>query len=254
MEISSESIDDREIIDANRFYYDELMKIDWSDPSSIVEGESYEAFVEHAVDKGFVRLHKKAKETSEKPTLMSMISEGYKIHMSIHDSSNENRNLHKAWAIVVNTSLRYNIDLVKIVRNEYRDLMRSGDKFGKEITWYSFKDDFTPDRIQSFLTELTIQFRDQGIIPGAKAIHDHGSINNSNYFTYRNDGPLSASNPFENIRIDVNDQPLRQSYKNTTLEADMPQRIVMDADAISEGPEYNEDLGDASGCSKCCRP
>lgn len=36
--------------------------------------------------------------------------------------------------------MEYDIKLVKVIKNELRDKMRSSDKNGKEITWYYFKD------------------------------------------------------------------------------------------------------------------
>jgi hypothetical protein len=253
MELRREEMIDSEITENHPFSYDVLAKTNWADFSSIVEHCNYEAFVQHAADKGFIRLMK-SHTVSSKPALVSTVSEGFKVHMSIFDPSDNDKNLSKAWAIIAQTSIKFNIKLVKIIRNDRRELMRSSDKHGKEITWYAFHDNFEPSKIKDFLTTLTIQFIEKGIIPGPKAIHDRYSINNSNYFTYRNDGSISAVDPFESISIDVDNQPMRQNHTQNLLKGAPPARIAMESGANLNEPVYNDDSDSEDKCSKCCPP
>lgn len=234
------------------FSYESLAMVDWADPESIVERNGYQATVDLGVDKNFVRL-KKATEGSQKPKLVSMRSTGYKLHMSIFDPADDDKNLSKAWSIVVQTSIEHDIKLVKIIRNEYRSQMRSADKFGKEITWYAFHNNLDTGLIKDFLTSLTLKFVEHGIMPGQKAVHDENTINGSNYFTYRNDRKTHETyNPFKDIVIDVKNQPQRQAYALHTLESEKPKRLSMEDSAINREIEYNQTSDDQAKCSKCC--
>lgn len=238
----------------HKFSYGNLSKYDWTDLELSVVSDGYEAYVDLSSDKGFVRIKELQNEPTKSSRLQSMRNEGEKMHISIFDPTDENQNLSKAWSIVAEKSIEYGIKLFKIVRNEYRNLMRSSDKYGKEITWYSFLEKNDVDRIQAYLTDITIEFVKQGIIPGAKAIHDTDIVHGSNYFSFRNDGDIKNESVLSKIIITVEHQPDRKLY-NAPIYGNMPEKILMKDDANSSEIEYNqnEDEQSSSSCSRCCR-
>lgn len=263
MRVSSSDI--QLIDDDHPFSYSRLSAMKWDDIESHAEYSNYSAYVEADADSDFITLEKNEERIEKKNLLAASKSKGVKLHISISDLNDQDQNLARAWQIVYTTVMQHEIKKVKIIKGDARIFMRAeGDKAGKEITWYFFKDRIEKEQVNAFLNELTQKFVSQGIIPGPIAKHDQGVITGSNYFSYRNDKKAVTSHtPFEGIEIEVEDQPDRlippdidrSGIANRESYADIPKRISMEDSASNEPKEYNGNDGpnDPSCCSSNCR-
>jgi hypothetical protein len=176
---------------------------------------------------------------------------GWKLHVSIDDEDTEN--LSKAWDIIADILLKYNIYAAKIVRPEEKFSCteeRSIER-GNQITIYSYASPHV--KWETVIKEITENLTKYKIKPGPKS-QVNRQISGSNYVTYRNDAnkdnesqvnrQISGSNyvtyrndankdndgydtseptgfnphkhtndPFENIKINVKDQPDIPAWK-----------------------------------------
>lgn len=81
---------------------------------------------------------------------------GYKIHVSIYDSKNDDDNLEQAWDIFVKCVLKHDISNVKIIAPSCRENLRqNAEERGKEITIYSFKEIRPVEQWKLFFEEVT---------------------------------------------------------------------------------------------------
>lgn len=152
---------------------------------------------------GFVFLRRnEPNQYQQKSPLLKTRSNGYKIHISIYDSSDDSSNLILAWDILARNILQHNVYQVKIIAPDFRKLLRQDDEQrGKEITIYSFKEERPTEAWLLFFYDVTREFVANSVIPGALPSGDL-SITGSNYFSYRNDSPnFSIINPFSSIDL-----------------------------------------------------
>lgn len=152
---------------------------------------------------GFVFLRRnEPNQYQQKSPLLKTRSNGYKIHISIYDSSDDSSNLMLAWDILARNVLRHNVYQVKIIAPGFRRLLRQDDEQrGKEITIYSFKEERPTAAWLLFFDDVTREFVTNSVIPGALPPGDL-SITGSNYFSYRNDSPnFSLINPFSSVDL-----------------------------------------------------
>jgi hypothetical protein len=259
---------DRFVVDdGHPFSYAKLSAMAWDAMDSQVNFEGYSAYIEADADSNFITLERNDPRLEKKEIFSQSISKGLKIHMSISDLRDEDSNLVHVWELVYKTVMEHQIKKVKIIKNNARVLMRSGgDKVGKEITWYFFKDKISSGQVQEFLKELTEKFVLNGIVPGPVALHDHGVIEGGNYFSFRNEKTIvGAYIPFADVVIQVSNQPPRSLPPEVKLlsaisgetHSGVPRRMVMEDSDFNQSRGYNgadgPDDDDPSCCSGGCK-
>lgn len=230
-----------------------------------------------SIPSGFYLLEKASPESNQKREPVQSKSkthmlkknkgEGYKIHMSIYDQNDDNKNLLIAWDIVSRASIKHNMTFIKIVKHEERENCRKSSQCGKEITWYKIHNEVDAEAIQAYLTDITKGFVNQNIIPGAQTILKNSggklepTIKGSNYFSYRTDDPNDTDNPFKDIVINVADQPDRKTqsqdrtnehstYNMLLTHLDTGERDHDPSSVLKGGLEVDNDSGNVRELSK----
>lgn len=131
---------------------------------------------------------------------MKNYSQGYKLHITI-DASNENdANFKKGWIIVRDVLIKHQIYFCKIIKNSSRAALQTNCKLsGNVVTIYAFKE--RRDDWEVIIQELTSALEMHGIRAGALSVFNT-PVAGSKYISYSNDGRGGgADNPFKNIKI-----------------------------------------------------
>lgn len=166
-----------------------------------IECQGYQAFLNPLVPEYITFLRMIQQAENENSVAMGLSSEhrgsGWKFHILISDPENSD-NLERGWAIVKNELINHQVFEAKIIKDSMRGGMRANnEQRSKVITVYAFKQNKTDQEWQQFVYDVSTALRANNIVASANPPGDT-PINNSEYFSYRNDGNPS-DDPFANI-------------------------------------------------------